>query len=58
MKTSTTTMTVSTLLDVDDEEEWDEEKQMRSTFTLLVEMKPLLGELMGGSSAAKTIPVD
>ena len=33
--------------DVDDDEE-DEEESRRSTFTLLVEMRPLLGELLGG----------
>ena len=34
-------------LNVDDDEE-DEEEKRRSTFTLLVGMRPLLGELLGG----------
>ena len=34
--------------DVDDVEEEDEEEERRSTFTLLVGMRPVLGELLGG----------
>ena len=34
-------------LDEDDDDD-DEEEQRRSAFTLLVEMRPLLGDLLGG----------
>lgn len=42
-------------LDVENDEEDDEEEHRRSTFTLLVGMRPLLGELLGGPSATETI---
>jgi hypothetical protein len=43
--------------DEEDDEE-DEEEKRQSTFTLLVEMRPLLGELLGGPPASNLVQIE